>query len=239
MKERLEVFTRGFDVMTFIKSVSHYKPNLRVLEIGSSHIAKSKLILEELSRDGRQLYSKYTFTARGIIPSQAQTAKHVNIQYSILDLEKDPLEQGFEAGQYDLIVARNVLDRDTDVHASLTNMRELLSFDGYLLFEARSSGSGWLDYIFGSGEEWRYGIEGLMDDDFTRAGLSVADNVVLDLVSPHHVNIGVIAKHLLSENTSKRASLLVWHDCEDVKHITQSWKHLDMRCLDALFRIVL
>ncbi|KAJ4303023.1 Mycolipanoate synthase [Kalmusia sp. IMI 367209] len=86
-------------------------PRLRILEIGAGTGGTTARALEGLkSESGKVLYSNYVFT--DISPLFFDAGKkrfqaYENIEYCALDISKDPLEQGFEAGTYDLIIASN------------------------------------------------------------------------------------------------------------------------------------
>lgn len=53
----------------------------------------------------------------------------------MLDITKDPIEQGFEAKSYDLIIASNVLHATPIIHDTLVNVRKLLAPRGYLFLQ--------------------------------------------------------------------------------------------------------
>jgi hypothetical protein len=60
---------------------------------------------------GERLYSTYTYTdvSSGFMTGAGERfAEHDNIEYAVLDITKDPLEQGFQLASYDLIVCSNV-----------------------------------------------------------------------------------------------------------------------------------
>jgi hypothetical protein len=96
---------------------SHKSPNLRVIEIGAGTASATLPVLQQLSNnDTTQTprFSKWTFT--DISPGWFENAKQVlsewneRIDYKVLDIDKDPLEQGFEAESesYDVVLAVNV-----------------------------------------------------------------------------------------------------------------------------------
>ena len=68
--------------------------------------------LEDLKSDyGERLYFKYTFSdisSGFFVQAQERFKEYAAIEYQALDISQDPLEQGFKAGEYDLIIASNV-----------------------------------------------------------------------------------------------------------------------------------
>jgi len=83
-----------------------------VLEIGAgTGGTTTNMLLGLKSEFGERLYSKYSYTdiSSGFFVAAKERFKdHQNIEFSILDISQDPLEQGFEEGSYDLILAANV-----------------------------------------------------------------------------------------------------------------------------------
>lgn len=83
--------------------------------------------------------------------------------FKTLDAEKDPIEQGFREGAYDLIVAFFVIHATSDLAQCLRNIRKLLRPGGFLVvgegfedgrFSVASSG-----FIFGTLPGWWLGAE--------------------------------------------------------------------------------
>ena len=87
-------------------------PQLRILEIGAGTGGTTARVLEGLkSESGGLLYSSYVFTDISTLffdAGKQRFESYRNIEYRALDISKDPIEQGFEAGQYDLVIASNV-----------------------------------------------------------------------------------------------------------------------------------
>ena len=81
---------------------------VRILEIGGGAGSTTNLVLPRLS--ARRV--EYTFT--DVTPMFAARARekfsgYPFVKYQILDIERDPLAQGFEPHAYDLVIAANVL----------------------------------------------------------------------------------------------------------------------------------
>jgi NADPH:quinone reductase-like Zn-dependent oxidoreductase/aryl carrier-like protein len=76
------------------------------------------------------------------------------VQFQTLDIEKDPLLQGYEPHSFDLILASDVLHATGDLRESLGNILRLLSFEGLLIFLEAEKAHPWLDLVFGLTEGW-------------------------------------------------------------------------------------
>ena len=127
---------------------------LRVIEVGAGTGSATAAILPELP-DGRFEYM-YTDISAGFF-SEAEArfgGAEASIEYRPLDIEKDPIDQGFEAHGYDLLVASNVLHATRFLQETLAHCRELLAPSGQLVALENLSGLGWMDLTFGQLDGW-------------------------------------------------------------------------------------
>src|SRR5262249_27793891 len=65
--------------------------------------------------------------------AQQKFAAYPFLQSRTLDIEQDPLEQGFEPHSFDLIIAGDVLHATKDMRRTLEHVRRLLASSGTLL----------------------------------------------------------------------------------------------------------
>lgn len=105
---------------TFLASLSHSDPRMRILEVGAGTGGSTEIALECLyNPDGSRGFSSYVFTdiSSGFFSSAREKFQsNPDLEYKILDINTDPVEQGFEEGDFDLIIAANVcIQRDTFV----------------------------------------------------------------------------------------------------------------------------
>ena len=109
---KLYDFADRWDLNPFLRLLGHSKPNMKVLEIGAGTGATTSIILNGLiSPSGDRMYSSYTFTdisAGFFVSAKDRFKKFQNVEYAILDISKDPAEQGLQEGSFDFIVAANV-----------------------------------------------------------------------------------------------------------------------------------
>ncbi|MFG2637686.1 SDR family NAD(P)-dependent oxidoreductase [Streptomyces sp. NPDC048362] len=105
---------------------------LRVLEVGAGTGGLTAALLPVLP----QHLTRYTFTdiSTAFFPrAQTRFADYDFLEYRTLDLNSDPVEQGFQPGSFDLILAANVLHATTDLRATCTRLAHLLDTGGQLL----------------------------------------------------------------------------------------------------------
>ncbi len=99
---------------------------IRILEIGAGTGATSEVLLPLLPPDR----AEYVFTDLSKLFLQRAAERFTAypfVRYELLNLESPPGEQGFADGQFDLIVAVNVVHATQDITVSLGNIRQLLA----------------------------------------------------------------------------------------------------------------
>ena len=104
--------TQYADWTPFLPLLAHSIPGLRVLEIGAGTGSATAMALEHLrSKDGSRMYGEYFFTdiSSGFMAAAKERFLHEHrIEYRVLDISLDPMQQGFEAHSFDLVIASNV-----------------------------------------------------------------------------------------------------------------------------------
>ena len=151
-------FIGQLDRSQFIRNLSHSKPNIRILEIGTGKGSLHREILNDLTRpDGEILCSKYTLTSQGYVSAKDQEQLFPHMEYLNLEISQDPCEQGFEDRQYDLIIAVNAFHETKNLQQSLSNVKKLLRPDGRLLLQELCPSSKWVTYVLGVLPSWWLG----------------------------------------------------------------------------------
>lgn len=132
---RLDTTRRSTDIAAnVISNLAYQNPNMRILEIGAGTGAVTSSMLRALG----SRFASYHLT--DVSPDCFDGAKEVcrgwsdRMEYTKLDIEKDPSSQGFELGSYDLVFASGVLHETANIAVAMGNIRSLLGSAGKVLF---------------------------------------------------------------------------------------------------------
>ena len=127
---------------------------LRVIEVGAGTGSATAAVLPELP-EGQFDYTYTDISAGFFAEAEARFGDGGGcIEYRPLDIEQDPIAQGFDAHGYDLIIASNVLHATRYLEETLTHCRELLAPAGQLVALENLRGLGWMDLTFGQLDGW-------------------------------------------------------------------------------------
>ena len=119
--------------------LSHQNPAMEILEIGAGTGSTTIPVLQSLSSQNglppRFGHFYFTDISAGFFQRANERLGTWDelITYRTLNIEKDPVDQGFEIGSFDLIVASNVLHATANMNKTLKNARKLLKNGGRII----------------------------------------------------------------------------------------------------------
>ncbi|MGF7179799.1 SDR family NAD(P)-dependent oxidoreductase [Tunturiibacter psychrotolerans] len=126
---------------------------LRILEIGAGTGSATSFVLSKLSPER----TEYVFTDIStlfIFKARETFAAYPFVNYRVLDIEKNPSEQGFSPHSFDIVIAANVLHATADLRQALENVQTLLRPEGLLLLLEATRPLRFVDIIVGLTEGW-------------------------------------------------------------------------------------
>ncbi len=127
---------------------------LRIIEVGAGTGSATAAILPELP-EGRYEFVYTDISAGFFAEAEARFGgAEASIDYRVLDIEKDPVEQGFDRHGYDLVIASNVLHATRYLNETLAHCLTLLAPSGQVVALENLRGQGWLDLTFGQLDGW-------------------------------------------------------------------------------------
>ncbi|EFQ35173.1 beta-ketoacyl synthase domain-containing protein [Colletotrichum graminicola] len=126
------------NVAEYVGMIADKSPGVKILEIGAGTGGTTYHVLERLrNADGTSKAAKYCFTdiSPGFLAKAADRfSKDVSImEFTTLNIESEPTEQGFTPESYDLIVCANVLHATKSIQETLTHCKSLLKPGGRLV----------------------------------------------------------------------------------------------------------
>lgn len=117
-----------FDLM------GHANPDLRVLQLrASGDLGASQTVLKTLvGSNGIKRYREYLMTDISQDLLTASRSEFRDVNYSVLDIERNPLEQGFQP-IYDIVLSVNAVHASRSMQQTLENCEKLLRPGGKLV----------------------------------------------------------------------------------------------------------
>jgi len=126
---------------------------LRILEIGAGTGGMTQAVLPLLPA-GRTEYFYTDVSHMFMLKAQQRFARYPFVQYKLLDIEKDPADQGFDINSFDLVIASDVIHATRDLKTSFGNVKRLLASEGIMMMLEVTNSPVYLDFIFGMTEGW-------------------------------------------------------------------------------------
>jgi acyl transferase domain-containing protein/thioester reductase-like protein/NADP-dependent 3-hydroxy acid dehydrogenase YdfG len=164
MLDRLYVEGIGFadgnlDIQPLMKQLAHRYPRMKMIEIGAGTGGTTRSVLEAV---GDQ-YASYLYTdisAGFFEPAKAKFSQHSGkLSFKMLNIEKDPMGQGYENGSFDVVIASNCLHATRSTKDTLSHCRSLLRPGGYLVLLEITTNHLPIQLIMGTLPGWWLGID--------------------------------------------------------------------------------
>ncbi|TDZ32378.1 Highly reducing polyketide synthase gloL [Colletotrichum spinosum] len=224
-----------FSYKDLFQLLSHkHGRHFRILEIGAGTGGLTARILRDLVAcfDNGKSVGRYVFTdvSAGFFPAAKKRFEAIPagfLDYRVLDINRDPEEQGFSGEKYDLIVASNVLHATPDLTQTLRHARSLLKPNGRLLMHELCCETKWINWIMGHLAGWWLGEANnrpeepyISPEQWTErllaAGFSAPD-VFYDGKSKDKLNATIIARPALQDAVSpaSKTITLLTEDSQD------------------------
>ncbi|KAK5991657.1 Highly reducing polyketide synthase lcsB [Cladobotryum mycophilum] len=236
----------SLDYSGAVQLIAHENPRLRVLEIGAGTGGTTTKILRALkSPSGERMYSTYTYTdisAGFMVVAKDLFLNEENIEYTVLDISQDPVEQGFQLGNYDLIIGSNVVHATPSLQKSLGHLRSLLSPGGRIFLLEVCSEYKFLNYVMGFLPGWWLGADDNRVNEpyvsperwvkeLVSAGFKEPNAIVLDSTAPYHLSACIIASADVQTTKLSRVTLLCY--AADGPYVKEMKANLETEGMDV------
>ncbi|WP_044562066.1 SDR family NAD(P)-dependent oxidoreductase [Azospirillum sp. B4] len=129
---------------------------VRILELGAGTGGTSSTVLKALAPFAHHLRYDYTDVSPGFVTHGRARfgAEHTFADFRVLDIERPPVAQGFEAGAYHVVVATNVLHATRRIDETLRHTGQLLAPGGALVLNEVTRASLFGTLTFGLLDGW-------------------------------------------------------------------------------------
>lgn len=168
-KEGLHLYDLPQHLQSHLSLLRHQHSELNILEIGGGTGSFTAEVLKVLSpesdaRASRGSIAQYTFTdiSSGFFEKAKQRFQPWGdlMTFQSLNIERSPVDQGFQTGKYDLIFAGNVIHATANLYTVIANLRSLLRPGGQLIMqEGVRQDFLWYPLVFGQLPGWWLGNE--------------------------------------------------------------------------------
>ncbi|KAI2620578.1 hypothetical protein GGR54DRAFT_105320 [Hypoxylon sp. NC1633] len=141
-----------------MKQITHRSPHLDILQLGSGAGAATQAILDGIGTT----FSSYTFTdtsSRWFESAKEYVAPYLQkFIFKTLNINENPLAQGFSERSYDVVVAALVLHTTPSIEQTLQNIRRLLKPGGRLVvIEPLPTTYSVYDFVLEALPQWWHG----------------------------------------------------------------------------------
>jgi acyl transferase domain-containing protein/acyl carrier protein/thioesterase domain-containing protein/nucleoside-diphosphate-sugar epimerase len=129
---------------------------LRILEVGAGTGGTTAGVLEALRDSANPGEYHYTDVSPGFVQQGRNSfaAPYPFVRFQVLDIQRDPAEQGFEPGSFDVVLASNVLHATSRIEETLRHVRKLLKPGGTLILNEATRLHDFSTLTFGLTDGW-------------------------------------------------------------------------------------
>lgn len=109
--------------------------NIRILEIGAGTGGTSTIVLEQIAKYSERISYMYTDISKAFIQhgKQEYGSKYDFMEFKVLDIEKDVVEQEFDLRSYDIVICANVLHATKNISKTIRNVKQLMKKNAWLI----------------------------------------------------------------------------------------------------------
>lgn len=167
--EELLSHTCAIKIASYVDLLAHQSPGMNILEVGGGTGSGARRLLKALcaspeNSKGPLRCNRYDFTdvsAAFLDQAKAEFEPFLSqMTFGTLDIERDYVEQGYNAGDYDVVVAVGVLHISSDMAGTLRRARKALKPGGKLIMQEGNIPDGWnVGFIFGLFPGWWFGVD--------------------------------------------------------------------------------
>lgn len=129
---------------------------IRILEVGAGTGSSSAFVFDGIRKYGERLNYVYTDVSTGFTQYGKKQFGSANpyVEFKIINIENDAVQQGYEPGTYDVVIATNVLHATRSISNTLKNIRLLLKEKGWVVINEITDVMNFTTLTFGLLDGW-------------------------------------------------------------------------------------
>jgi len=136
---------------------------LRIAEIGAGTGGTTAAVLPVLPLDHTVYY--FTDASQFFFDHARDKFKdYAFLRFAVLDIEKNPLEQGFREHGFDVLLASNVLHASRNLDETIENVLRLLAPGGLLILCEVTNAPSWIEFSYGLMKNWHQFSDSMRQD---------------------------------------------------------------------------
>ena len=132
---------------------SAQKP-IRIIEIGAG-TAGTTAAVAPVCLPNTTTYHFTDISELFISRAQKQFSACSHLEYSLLNIENDPIAQGVNPSEYTIVIAANAVHATRELGQALDNIGKILSSGGFLILWELTEQQTWFDTTFGLVDGWQ------------------------------------------------------------------------------------
>lgn len=146
------VYTLVEKVLSLFLTAADNGRKMRILEVGAGTGGLTTHIHALLKKTGPEYF--FTDISAVLVDHAKQKFNVSNMNFTVLDINTDPVAQGFNLGYFDMVIAANVIHATKNLSTTFAHIKRLLRPRGTMILVETTHTSRFADLVFGLTEEF-------------------------------------------------------------------------------------
>lgn len=146
----------GVLVENYLKNNINKNKKMRIIEVGAGTGGTTKTVLEKIEDYSDSIEYYYTDISNRFLKYGKNNfgEKYDFLKFNILNIEEDPLRQGFEANSFDIVIATNVLHATKNIDTTISGIEKISKSEAILVINEVVGKRNFLTVTFGLLDGW-------------------------------------------------------------------------------------